>query len=77
MFQFLKKNESRNSYNQSSFPNPNQQQFPGQFNTSYDLNMLYTQVNELNRQINDLYHRISRIENYLGIRDESMTNPNF
>lgn len=76
MFQFLKKTQSRNQNNQPTYP-PSNQQFPGQFyNQSYnsfDINILTTELNELKRQINDLHHRLSRIESYLGIRE---TNPN-
>lgn len=81
MFQFLKKNQPRTSYNAQTYPSPTQTQFPGQFYNqpfnSYDVNILSTEINELKRQITDLYQRLSRIENYLGVRDNSTNHPNF
>ena len=32
------------------------------------MNIMDTEIDELKRQINDLYKRVTRIENYLGIR---------
>lgn len=75
MFQFLKKSQPRVQNN-----NPMYQQFPGQFNpqpyNSFDINILTTEINELKRQINDLHYRLSRIESYLGIR-ENTTHQDF
>ena len=69
MFNFLKKNNSNRQANYGyPYPNYYQPQMPYQQGqpqlTNYDMNI----IDELKRQINDLYKRVTRIENYLGIR---------
>lgn len=78
MFNFLKRNRSdENRQMNYSYPNPNY--YPPQnpyvpnqppINT-YDLNVLEAELTEVKRQINDLYKRITRIESYLGIRENT------
>lgn len=42
-----------------------------QYFNSYDLSRIDEQINELKRMNTDLLRRITRLENYLGIRSES------
>lgn len=73
MFNFLKKNNNNRQANYGyPYPNYYQPQMPYQQGqpqlTNYDMNIMDTEIGELKRQINDLYKRVTRIENYLGIR---------
>ena len=68
----------KNRQNQMIYPqpyfnpytnNPYQDSFnPG--NMNYDVSFLETEINELKRQTLEVTKRLSRIENYLGIRNE-------
>ena len=79
MFQFLKKNSQRNNGYNNFYPSPYPNQYmnnymPNQANP-YDVSMMDTQINELKREINDLYQRVNRLEAVLGVRDNP-TNVN-
>lgn len=73
---FLKKKEER--YN-NPIPNPYNPQntgVPGYMYgyqevapNNYDLGRLQSEINELKRLNNEMLKRVSRLENYLGIRD--------
>jgi hypothetical protein len=45
----------------------------GAAGTNYDVVRLQTEIRENRRLINDLYRRVVRLENYLGIRSEAET----
>lgn len=51
---------------QNYYPQP----YP-QPNPYYDFNRYQTEINELKRLNNEMLKRISRLENYLGIRGEN------
>lgn len=51
---------------QPNYPVP----YPPQ-NSYFDINRLYNEINELKRMNSELLKRISRIENYLGLRGEN------
>ncbi len=76
MFNFLRKNKNDDNRQMNySYPNYYQQPNPylpnqPQINT-YDINVIEAELVETKRQINDLYKRITRIESYLGIRENS------
>ncbi len=78
MFNFLKRNRSDDNRQMNyQYPNPNYYppQNPYMPNTptinTYDLNVLEAELTETKRQINDLYKRMTRIESYLGIRENT------
>ncbi len=66
---FSKKN--RGTSYPSPYLNPNMNNFyPNPENNSYDQSFWETEINELKRQNTEISKRLSRIENYLGIRRE-------
>lgn len=54
-----------NPYNQ----NPNQYQNPNMFE-NYDYKRLETELNESKRMISELNKRITKLENYLGVKND-------
>lgn len=77
MFNFLRRPRNDNRQMNYSYPNPDYypQNNPYQVNqpsiNTYDLNVLEAEVAETKRQINDLYKRLTRLESYLGIRENT------
>lgn len=80
MFNFFRKNKNGaypDSNNQTrNYPYPYQDYYPNPtpYQTpmsTYDMNVLDTEFAEMRRQINDLHKRMTRIENYLGIREDT------
>ncbi len=65
----------KNRQNQMIYPQPyfnpylNQEGF-NLGNMNYDTNFLETEINELKRQTTEIARRLTKIENYLGIRNE-------
>lgn len=55
-----------NPYNNQ---NPNQFQNPTHFE-NYDYKRLETELNESKRMINELTKRVTKLENYLGVRND-------
>lgn len=62
---FSKKTRNSQMYYQQPYYNPY-----NMYNDNYDLSRLDTEINELKRQQNEILKRLSKIENYLGIRNE-------
>ena len=62
---FSKKTRNNQMYYQQPYYNPY-----NMYNDNYDLSRLDTEINELKRQQNEILKRLSKIENYLGIRNE-------
>lgn len=69
----------KNRQNQMIYPQPYfnpymNNQYQEGFNPgnmpNYDVNFLETEINELKRQTLEISRRLSKIENYLGIRNE-------
>lgn len=66
-------NKKRNATIPPMGPNPYPQypsfseNFPP---NNYDFNRLQTEINEIKRMQTELLNRISRLENYLGVRGE-------
>lgn len=52
-----------NNQNQNQFQNPN-------FIENYDFKRLETELNESKRIINELNKRVTKLENYLGVKSE-------
>ena len=50
-----------NNQNQNQFQNPN-------FIENYDFKRLETELNESKRIINELNKRVTKLENYLGVK---------
>lgn len=77
MFNFLKRPRNENRQMNYSYPNPDyyQPNNPYQMNqpniNMYDLNVIEAELTETKRQINDLYKRLTRLESYLGIRENT------
>ena len=46
----------------------------GLYNSNYDLSFLETEINELKRNTLELSKRLTKIENYLNIRNEESNN---
>ena len=68
---FSKKNRMNpNIYNQPYNPYMNN----GLYNSNYDLSFLETEINELKRNTLELSKRLTKIENYLNIRNEESNN---
>ncbi len=58
--------------------NPNMNNFyPNGENNGYDSSVFETEIKELKRQNSEISKRLSRIENYLGIRNENSSNSLF
>ena len=55
-----------------NYPFPNNPPYLDQMpNNPYDFQRMQTEINELKRNNADMVKRISRLENYLGIRGEN------
>ena len=46
----------------------------GLYNNNYDVSFLETEINELKRNTLEISKRLTRIENYLNIRNEESNN---
>ena len=46
----------------------------GLYNNNYDLSFLETEINELKRNTLEISKRLTKIENYLNIRNEEPNN---
>jgi hypothetical protein len=72
---FSKKNRMNpNMYNQPYNPSYNPYMNNGLYNSNYDLSFLETEINELKRNTLELSKRLTKIENYLNIRNEESNN---
>ena len=68
---FSKKNRmNQGMYNQPYNPYMNN----GLYNSNYDLSFLETEINELKRNTLEISKRLTKIENYLNIRNEESIN---
>lgn len=65
---FLKKNRN----NQMVYPQPYINPY-NMYSDNYDLSRLDTDINELRRQQQEIVKRLTKVENYLGIRNEDHT----
>lgn len=54
--------------------NPYQDGFNSGNMPNYDNSFLETEINELKRQNSEILRRLSKVENYLGIRSEETSN---
>lgn len=71
---FNKKRMGIGNYN----PNPNfTNSFENSFPNFYDIERLKTEINEIKRTNMEMLNRISRMENYLGVRNELTNNSKF
>lgn len=76
---FKKKEERYNSMiNPYMMPHPNSPEYMYNYQelnpNNYDMSRLQTEINELKRLNNEMLKRVSRLENYLGIRGNDSTN---
>lgn len=46
----------------------------GFYNGNYDMSFVETEINELKRNTLEISRRLTKIENYLGIRNEESNN---
>ena len=66
---FSKKNRN----NQMVYPQPYYDPYNNMYQDNYDLSRLDTEISELRRQQQEILKRLSKVENYLGIRNEDHT----
>lgn len=70
---FNKKRMGLNNFNSNpNFNNTWENSFPNNF----DIERLKTEINELKRNQMEMLNRITRMENYLGVRNELSSNQN-
>lgn len=71
---FNKKRMGQNNFN----PNPNFQNFQEEtIPNFYDIERLKIEINEIKRNQVEMLNRITRMENYLGVRNELNASSNF
>lgn len=66
---FSKKNRNNPMGYQQPYFNP----YNNMYQDNYDLSRLDTEISELRRQQQEILKRLSKVENYLGIRNEDHT----
>ena len=66
---FSMKNRNNPMVYQQPYFNP----YNNMYQDNYDLSRLDTEISELRRQQQEILKRLSKIENYLGIRNEDHT----